>query len=315
MNESTFNSNNPAMRFLTNLFNIFWVNLLFFFTCIPIITIGPSLCALYRVCLKIISGEDPMVYNEYFREFKNSFKKGTLLWIVVLLLGGLFAFELYGIYFRDDLISGSLDWLQYPVWAMLLIVVQVFLYGFALLAVFENSFKNTIINSILLSIKHIPITILLIAVWLFTPLLVNTFPQTFYGVVGCEIFFNLALRVYICSVFLHKAFDLKKIKVTKGGVVYEQSYDDLIEYVDENDKDSSEDSSDEDDDEDDEEYEPDELDDVDEDEDEDDDSDEDEEDDEEDESDDDDESEDDEESDDEEEDEDEESSSDDSEED
>lgn len=303
------------MRFLTNLFNIFWVNLLFFFTCIPIITIGPSLCALYRVCLKIISGEDPMVYNEYFREFKNSFKKGTLLWIVVLLLGGLFAFELYGIYFRDDLISGSLDWLQYPVWAMLLIVVQVFLYGFALLAVFENSFKNTIINSILLSIKHIPITILLIAVWLFTPLLVNTFPQTFYGVVGCEIFFNLALRVYICSVFLHKAFDLKKIKVTKGGVVYEQSYDDLIEYVDENDKDSSEDSSDEDDDEDDEEYEPDELDDVDEDEDEDDDSDEDEEDDEEDESDDDDESEDDEESDDEEEDEDEESSSDDSEED
>ncbi len=283
MNESTFNSNNPAMRFLTNLFNIFWVNLLFFFTCIPIITIGPSLCALYRVCLKIISGEDPMVYNEYFREFKNSFKKGTLLWIVVLLLGGLFGFELYGIYFRDDLISSSLDWLQYPVWAMLLIVVQVFLYGFALLAVFENSFKNTIINSILLSIKHIPITILLIAVWLFTPLLVNTFPQTFYGVIGCEIFFNLALRVYICSVFLHKAFDLKKIKISKSGVAYEQSYDDLIEYIDKDQKNGDEESVEEDDeyDEDDEEYEPDELDDIDEDEDEGDESDEDEEDDEE----------------------------------
>ena len=266
MNESTFNSNNPAMRFLTNLFNIFWVNLLFFFTCIPIITIGPSLCALYRVCLKIISGEDPMVYHEYFREFKNSFKKGTLLWILVLLFGGIFGFELYGIYFRDDLISSSLSWLQYPVWVTLLIVVQIFLYGFALLAVFENSFKNTIINSILLSIKHIPVTILLIAIWLFTPLLVNTFPQTFYGVVGCEIFFNLALRVYICSVFLHKAFDLKKIKITKGGVAYEESYDDLIEYIDDKEKDSDADSSEEDDeyDEDDEEYEPDELDDADE---------------------------------------------------
>ena len=130
----------------------------------------------------------------------------------------------------------------------------------------ENSFKNTIINSILLSIKHIPITILLIAVWLFTPLLVNTFPQTFYGVVGCEIFFNLALRVYICSVFLHKAFDLKKIKISKGGVAYEESYDDLIEYIDDKDKDSDSDSDEDDEeyDEDDEEYEPDELDDTDE---------------------------------------------------
>lgn len=254
MNENTFNSNNPAMRFLTNMFNIFWVNILFIFTCIPIITIGPSLCALYRVCLKIISGEDPMVYHEYFREFKNSFKKGTILWVIILITGVFFGYELYGIYFRDDLIPDGLAWLQYPVWAMLLIVIQVFLYGFALLSVFENSFKNTIVNSILLSIKHIPITILLIAIWLFTPLLANTFPQIIYGIIGCELFFNLALRVYICSVFLHKAFDLKKIKISKGGVAYEESYDDLIEYIDPENKEKESG-------EDDEEYEPDELDD------------------------------------------------------
>ena len=260
MNENTFNSNNPAMRFLTNMFNIFWVNILFIFTCIPIITIGPSLCALYRVCLKIISGEDPMVYHEYFREFKNSFKKGTILWIIILITGVFFGYELYGIYFRDDLIPDGLAWLQYPVWVMLLIVIQVFLYGFALLSVFENSFKNTIVNSILLSIKHIPITILLIAIWLFTPLLANTFPQIIYGIIGCELFFNLALRVYICSVFLHKAFDLKKIKISKGGVAYEESYDDLIEYIDPENKEKESG-------EDDEEYEPDELDDDDDDED------------------------------------------------
>ena len=254
MNENTFNYNNPAMRFLTNIFNMFWVNLLFFFTCIPIITIGPSLCALYRVCLKIISGEDPMVYQTYFTEFKNSFKKGMLLWIIVLVAGFFFGYELYLIYFSDA-IPDNLSFLQYPVWIMLLLVIQIFLYGFALMSVFENSFKNTIVNSILLSIKHIPSTILMIAIWLFTPLLVNTFPQTFYGVIGCELFFNLALRVYICSVFLHKAFDLKKIKVSKSGVAYEQSYDDLIEYIDPDEKEGDKD-------EDEEEYEPDELDDI-----------------------------------------------------
>lgn len=257
MNENTFNYNNPAMRFLTNLFNIFWVNILFIFTCIPIITIGPSLCALYRVCLKIISGEDPMVYHTYFQEFKSSFKKGLILWIIVLVGCGFFGYELYLIYF-SDLVPDSMSFLQYPVWVMLLLLIQIFLYGFALLSIFENSLKNTIINSILLSIKHIPTTILLLAVWLFTPLLVNTFPQIFYGVAGCELFFNLALRVYICSVFLHKAFDLKKIKIGKGGEAYEQSYDDLIEYIDPDQKPSDDDEDDE------EEYEPDELDDVDE---------------------------------------------------
>lgn len=219
------------MRFLTGLFNLFWVNLLFLFTSIPIITIGPSLCALYKVCIQMVSGDDPQVYSTYFREFKNSFKKGLLLWLGILALGGFFAYELYLIYFTD-MVGDSFSFLQYPVWVMILLIVQVFLYGFALLAIFENTLKNTIKNAILLSIKHFAITIFLVVCWLFTPIIVNTFPNFFYGAVGLELFINMALRVFICSVFLHKAFDLKKIKVARDGSLREISYDDMIEYAD-----------------------------------------------------------------------------------
>ncbi|MBO4927088.1 MAG: YesL family protein [Clostridiales bacterium] len=224
------------MRVLSNIFNIFWVNILFLFTCLPIITIGPSLCALYKVCIKIVSGEDPEVYTTYFREFKDSFKKGTLLWLIVLVLGTLFGVELYIIYFREDLFNPDYSFLQYPVWIMVFLVVQVFLYGFALLATFENTLKKTIINSILLSIKNFSITLFLIAVWLFTPLFYNTVPDFLYGLLGFELFFNAALRVLICSFFLHKAFGLKKIKVLKDGSVLEETYDD----EDETDSDGSE---------------------------------------------------------------------------
>ena len=229
----TFNANNPAMRVLANVFNIFWVNLLFIFTCLPIITIGPSLCALYKVCLKIASGEDVQVYHTYFSEFKTSFKKGTILWLIILVLGAFFGTELYFIYFRPDVFDQSFSFLQYPVWIMIFLVVQVFLYGFALLGTFENTLKKTIINAILLSIKNFAITIFLIAVWLFTPLMINTFPEWLYGFLGFELFFNLALRVQICSFFLHKAFGLKKIRVSRNGAVTEESYEDdgSVEYT------------------------------------------------------------------------------------
>jgi len=227
MNE-LFNSNNPAMRFLANIFNMFWANLLFIFTCLPIITIGPSLCALYKVCLKICSGEDPNVYQVYFREFKSSFKKGIILWIGVLFLLCFFGVELYGIYFRHDLVPESLSFLQYPVWFMVFLVVDVFLYGFAILATYETTLKNAIKNSILLSIKNVPITIILIAIWLFVPLMINTFPDFFYGFLGFEVFFNLAFRVLVCSLFIHKAFGLKKFKYNRNGDATELSYEDMV---------------------------------------------------------------------------------------
>lgn len=242
--DGIFSSNNPVMRFMTNLFNIFWLNLLFIFTSLPIITIGASLCGLYKVCLSMVSGEDPSVTKMYFTEFKDSFKRGTILWVMVVVLGAFFSLELYWIYFRPDLIPSSMSFLQYPVWIMLFGVTQLFLYGFALLATFENTFKNTLINSIALSIKYFPITIMLIAIHLFTPLLINTFQQYMILILSFELFFNLSLRAYICSLFLHRAFGLKKIKIVKDGEMIEESYEDMIEFAD--DKDDSEESEDED---------------------------------------------------------------------
>ncbi len=164
----------------------------------------------------------------------------------------MFGVELYFIYFRPDVYNSNFAFLQYPVWIMIFVLVQIFLYGFALLATFENTLKKTIINAVLLSIKNFAITVFLIAVWLFTPLLINTFPDWTYAILGLELFYNLALRVLICSFFLHKAFGLKKIKVFRDGSVQELSYDEdgneKTETISDSDDRNAEDDSNEDED-------------------------------------------------------------------
>ena len=175
------------------------------------------------------------------------------MWMIVLTTGAFFIYELYLIYFQNDRLSGNFSLLQYPVWLMLLIVLQIFLYGFALLASFENSLKKTMINCLLLSIKNFPITIMLVVIWIFSAFIYANVPDMQYMLIGFELFFNFALRAYLCSIFLHKAFGLKKIRYRKDGSEYEESWEEEDEDSDidsdsDEDEEIEEEASDEEDD-------------------------------------------------------------------
>lgn len=63
----------------TNMSSLLTANLLFILTCLPIVTIGPSLIALTRVCCKIICGKPARTSEEYFTSFKANFKAGIVL--------------------------------------------------------------------------------------------------------------------------------------------------------------------------------------------------------------------------------------------
>ena len=85
---SFFNPKSAATRFLTGLANLIIVNLLFIITCIPIFTIGASLTALYRITIAILAGDNPAIFRDYFKAFRDNFLKATLLelfYVAVLL--------------------------------------------------------------------------------------------------------------------------------------------------------------------------------------------------------------------------------------
>ncbi len=68
---------------LTRLGDIILVNLCFILCCLPVVTIGASVHALYAACLAMTDGnEEPTAY--FFRIFKADFKQAELGWLVAL---------------------------------------------------------------------------------------------------------------------------------------------------------------------------------------------------------------------------------------
>ena len=160
--EDFFSSNSPAMRFLTALGNLILVNFVFIISSLPIVTIGASLTALYRVCHEIRLGNSPSVFKDYFKEFVSSFKNSTIVWIVTLLLAAFFVYDLYVI---NYVIDPMYQVLQIPVFVFLFLISCVWIYAFPMFATLDQDLKTTVKNSLLLGFAKLPTTILVLFVY------------------------------------------------------------------------------------------------------------------------------------------------------
>ena len=82
-----FNLDSPVMVFLSKMADLMILNLLTLLLCIPIITAGDAITALYYMTIKIVKGEEGYIVRGYFKSFKENFKQATLIWLMVLVLG------------------------------------------------------------------------------------------------------------------------------------------------------------------------------------------------------------------------------------
>ena len=78
------------------------LNLLTFFCCVPVITIGPALCALYSITLKIMRDEPAETIRGFLSALKKNFFRGMILGAIavfgaiVIYADGVYAFSLTG---------------------------------------------------------------------------------------------------------------------------------------------------------------------------------------------------------------------------
>ena len=198
---SFFNPKSTATRFLTGLCNLIIVNLLFIITCIPIFTIGASLTALYRITIAILAGDNPAIFRDYFRAFKENFLKATLLELFYAAVSAFFIFEVVMV---NTMMSPDLSWVQYIPYFFLLLILAHTLYSFPLLAWFEESFGQILKNALFLSITNLPVTIMYV---LFTAGLAYAFWQ-FPSLTGSlMIFLGISLLALFYSLFLKRIFE------------------------------------------------------------------------------------------------------------
>ena len=151
-----FNYDSPIMQFLSRLTDLFILNFLFLICSIPIVTIGASATALYSVTLKMAKNEESYIFSSFLRSFKTNFRQSTISWIILLLAGIVLWMDHHAISFM----GGSFQ-LMIAVCILLLFPA---IYIFPYIARFENTIKNSLKNSFMISIAQLPYTILLLVV-------------------------------------------------------------------------------------------------------------------------------------------------------
>lgn len=165
---SFFNVDGPLFSGLDKVADLFWLNVLFLICCIPIVTIGASSTALYYVTLKMVKNEESGITKSFFRAFRTNFKQSTIIWLFAMVVGFILGFDYLFMtgYWAD--ISTLPGFVRKGMLIILLVAALWYLftlrYVFPLLARFDNTIRNTIKNSFLISIRHLPYTILLFGI-------------------------------------------------------------------------------------------------------------------------------------------------------
>ena len=82
--EKGTDTRNPIIKALERFGDLFALNLTFILSCIPVITIGASVTALFTMTNKMVRNEDGTMWKGFWKAFGQNFKVGTKVWAVIL---------------------------------------------------------------------------------------------------------------------------------------------------------------------------------------------------------------------------------------
>ena len=159
---SIFSLDGPLYKFFGTFANLVIINLIAILCCLPLITAGASLTALHYVTLKMVRSEDDHIVRQFFKAFKDNIKQGILLWIPLLLLLIALCFDAWLLRYAPDTVPKVF---QFVFFAGLFVILLVSVWIFPLLMHFVYP-KTTdyIRNAFLLSLSHLPRTLLMAAI-------------------------------------------------------------------------------------------------------------------------------------------------------
>lgn len=192
------------IHFLTVAGDLMVLNIVWLVCSLPIITIGPSTCALYKVCLKLAKGETIPVLKSYFIAFKTNFKQALivgafcLLGLISSIIDISYALAIEGILTKIYIVTGII---------VIFVLLIIATYGLTLIVSYNNSLKGHIINAFKLAFIN-PIQTILLILILIAPILMFLFIQPIILLyVGWFILlYFCSLPIYLCSKVLVKIF-------------------------------------------------------------------------------------------------------------
>lgn len=200
-----FNMDNKFFTFMGRVADLMILNFLFIICCIPIVTIGTSITALHYVTMKMARKEESYIARSFFKSFKENFKQSTIIWLVMLVLGLLLLADFRIVNLLEPSTINTV--MKFALGAVTLIYAFVFLYVFPVLSKFENTIKNTVKNAFLMSVRHLPYSILMLVIIIGIPVLSLVDNRIFAYSVLAWVLLGFSLIAFVNSHFWVKIFD------------------------------------------------------------------------------------------------------------
>lgn len=190
-------ADNPFFSFMSKVGDCIYLNIIFIISCIPVITIGASITALFCAVRERMADRESYVRKDFVRYFKENFKNSTCMWIPFLIATiALYRFTLYvGVHLQEPVVIGG-----YLIFFLLYSFTIV--YAFPLQATFINTPGQILINSLLTALRHLPYTLGLFFVT-FAPMAFTLFMlDAMYFTIPYWLFIGFSLNACLSNLIL-----------------------------------------------------------------------------------------------------------------
>lgn len=153
-----FKADNWFFTGVTKLVLLIVVNAMFVICSIPIFTFGASYSGLYYAINKNLKFDRGYAFKSFFTGFKGSFKNSTLATILFLLITMIFAGDIAVLKTFGEM--GRIPDSLFVIFIVLTALVWLYaIWVFTYTAVFENTLKNTLKNSLIMFFLELPTTL------------------------------------------------------------------------------------------------------------------------------------------------------------
>lgn len=192
-----FNLDSGVMGALSKLADVAIVSILWIVFSLPVVTIGASTTALYYTSVKVIRRGRNYVWRSFWQSFKDNFKDATIMWVFILVFSGLLGFNVW-LTMQMTGTFGAILRGVYLLMAVLLLIAGIYI--FPVLSRFSMNKRSVIKMAFLLSIKHLPFTIIMAVIVVGMSVLSFLIPIL--------VFISPAVTALLCSLLMERILKL-----------------------------------------------------------------------------------------------------------
>ncbi len=155
-----FKPDSGLMIVMTQITDCIFLSLFFLLGLVPVVTTGASFAALYDAAYRGFRQGEKNSWQRFLQVFKTNWKAGilpTILFCGVLIGAGYGMIQLW-----NGVVAGQVGWMLFAGMAFAAVVlVGMLSLLFPMLSRFENSLGGLVVNTVVLSLAHLPRTVVL----------------------------------------------------------------------------------------------------------------------------------------------------------